>query len=107
MDEATFLKEMGQRIYLRRKALHMTQEQLAEKADVSPQMISNLELGYKAVRPKNLVKVCEVLELSADYVLTGIKQTPPVNHITDKLLFLDEKELKIIEDLIDYMNSKK
>ena len=49
-----FLKEMGQRIMVRRKALRMTQEEMAEKLGVSTQMISNLELGKKAIRPENL-----------------------------------------------------
>lgn len=44
-----FLKDMGQRIMIRRKALRMTQEELAEKLGVSTQMISNLELGKKAI----------------------------------------------------------
>ena len=47
MGDQEFLKAMGQRITARRKALGMTQEELAEKLDVSPQMISNLELGKR------------------------------------------------------------
>ncbi len=49
----------------------LTQEQVAEAMDVSIQMISNLELGKKAVRPENLIKLCSVLDTSADYILTG------------------------------------
>lgn len=63
MSETAFLKEMGQRIMLRRKSLRLTQEELAEKIDVSTQMISNLELGKKAIRPENLAKVCDVLDV--------------------------------------------
>ena len=63
MSETAFLKEMGQRIMLRRKSLRLTQEELAEKMDVSTQMISNLELGKKAIRPENLAKVCDVLDV--------------------------------------------
>jgi len=62
---------MGKRIYERRKHLGMTQEQVAEDMDVSVQMISNLELGKKAIRPENLVKLCNTLKTSADYILTG------------------------------------
>lgn len=47
MSEVDFLKEMGKIILARRKALCFTQEALAEKNDVSTQMISNLELGKK------------------------------------------------------------
>ena len=107
MSETAFLKEMGQRIMLRRKSLRLTQEELAEKIDVSTQMISNLELGKKAIRPENLAKVCDVLDGSADYVLTGAKrQKEEVNILMEKLMELSENELKIISSMINYMSEK-
>lgn len=42
------LKDIGLRIFERRKELGLTQELLAEKMDVSIQMISNLEHGVNA-----------------------------------------------------------
>ncbi|MBQ8794849.1 MAG: helix-turn-helix transcriptional regulator [Clostridia bacterium] len=108
MSETAFLKEMGQRIMLRRKSLRLTQEELAEKIDVSTQMISNLELGKKAIRPENLAKVCDVLDVSADYVLTGVStKSREVNTITEKLMELSEDELKIITSMVEYMTNKK
>ncbi len=108
MGESVFLKEMGKRITVRRKALCFTQEALAEKIDVSTQMISNLELGKKAIRPENLAKVCEALEVSADYILTGANTKKSyVNIVADKLIDLSEDELEIINNLIDYMVNKK
>ena len=71
MADEKLLQEMGARIKLRRRELNMTQEQLAEQMDVSIQMISNLELGKKAIRPENLAKVCDILDISADYLLRG------------------------------------
>ena len=102
-----FLKTMGQRIMVRRKSLRMTQEELAEKLGVSTQMISNLELGKKAIRPDNLAKVCEVLELSADFVLTGSNTKSAVDAVAEKLLQLTAEELQMVSDMIDYMNNKK
>lgn len=46
------LKDMGKRIFDRRKQLNMTQETLAELAHVTPQTISTAELGQKAMRPQ-------------------------------------------------------
>lgn len=102
-----FLKTMGHRIMCRRKILRMTQEELSEKLGVSTQMISNLELGKKAIRPENLAKVCEVLELSADFVLTGSNTKTAVDSVAEKLLLLTKEELQMVSDIIDYMNSKK
>ena len=107
MGDNEFLKTMGQRIAARRKALRMTQEELAEELGVSTQMISNLELGKKAIRPDNLSRVCQVLELSADFVLTGSNTKSAVDGIAEKLVLLTEEELRMISDMIDYMNRKK
>lgn len=107
MGDSEFLKAMGQRIMLRRKSLQMTQEEFSERLGVSPQMISNLELGKKAIRPKNLAKVCEVLDLSADFILTGTNTKTAVDVVADKLVLLTDAELQMVNDMIDYMNNKK
>lgn len=107
VGEIEFLKGMGQRIMVRRKTLRMTQEELAEKLGVSTQMISNLELGKKAIRPENLAKVCEVLGLSADFVLTGTNTKTAVDAVAEKLTRLTAEELQMVNDMIDYMNNKK
>ena len=107
MGDNEFLKTMGQRIMVRRKSLRMTQEELAEKLGVSTQMISNLELGKKALRPENLSKVCAVLEMSADFILTGANTKTPVDAVADKLISLTAEELQMVSDMIDYMNRQK
>ncbi len=107
MGDSDFLKIIGQRIMTRRRSMKMTQEELAEKIGTSTQMISNLELGKKAIRPDNLARVCAVLELSADFVLTGVDGISPIDAVADKLVSLTPDELQIVSDMIDYMNSKK
>ena len=107
MGDTEFLKEMGKRIMVRRKSLRMTQEELAEELGVSTQMISNLELGKKAIRPENLARVCSVLNLSADFVLTGTNTKNPVDEVAEKLIQLTAEELQMVSDMIDYMNKKK
>ena len=107
MSEENFLKNIGQRIFARRKAMGLTQDDLAEMIDVTPPMISNLEQGKKAIRPDNLAKVCKALDLSADFVLYGADTQTPVDIIADKLPYLTDEELQMINEMIDYMNSKK
>ena len=75
MGDEKLLKEIGARIHARRKELGLTQEALADRMEVSIQMISNLELGKKAIRPENLVKLCNALNVSADYIL-GLSDKP-------------------------------
>ncbi|MBR7132053.1 MAG: helix-turn-helix transcriptional regulator [Clostridia bacterium] len=107
MKETNVLKQMGERIYHRRKLLKFTQEELAEKMCVSTQMISNLELGKKAIRPENLIKLCGVLNVSADYILTGANSNLTSEEFFSKLASLTAQEFKLITEILDYMNHNK
>lgn len=106
MADEVLLKSIGKRIYERRKSLMMTQEQIAESMGVSVQMISNLELGKKAIRPENLIKICAVLDISSDYILTGKKSVNDKNILADKINLLSENDYKMIEMLIEYCLNK-
>ncbi len=101
MANESFLKDMGTRINLRRKELHITQETLAEKMDVSIQMISNLELGKKAIRPENLSKLCDILDVSADYILSGRLSARETDCFIDKYSRLSIDDRSIIDCLTD------
>ena len=106
MGDGKLLKQMGQRISSRRKSLKYTQEELAERVGVSTQMISNLELGKKAIRPENLVKLCDALGISADYILMGAKKNDTVDELYDKLMQLSSEERQLVYTLVEYMTTK-
>lgn len=101
MKNNNLLADMGKRLSSQRKQLGMTQEQLAEKMDVSIQMISNMELGKKAIRPENLAKVCEILGISSDYVLTGEIYSMEESEILSKAKKLSPQDLTLINKIID------
>lgn len=107
MGDAEFLREMGQRIMVRRKGLQLTQEELAERMGVSTQMISNLELGKKAIRPENLSRLCGILQVSSDFILNGMDARRQVNAVAEKLLELTDGQLLMVSDMIDYITHKK
>jgi len=100
-DAELCLKEIGQRIIERRKKLGMTQEALAEKADVTAQFVSYAEAGKRAMRPENLLKIAEALEVSADYILTGDIIDKDLLILADKLRKLTPSQVRILENIID------
>ncbi len=91
MADTELMKAMGERIALGRQAMKWTQAELAEQMGVSTQMISNLEQGKKAIRPENLVRVCDVLHLSADEVLFGTVEGREISRESRELLAEIEK----------------
>ena len=106
MATETFLVMMGQRIAQRRKEMHFTQEQLAERMGVSLQTISCIELGKKAIRPENLTNLCLHLEITADYILSGKRTETQMSETVNKLSELPMKEFGVVKDLIDLLYSK-
>ena len=107
MGDDKLLKEIGSRVNSRRRELRLTQEQVAEQMDVSVQMVSNLELGRKAIRPENIVKLCAVLQISADYLLTGNYSDCELMEITGKIAKLSVKQQWIVEQLVDALLEQK
>lgn len=63
--------EMGRRVRLRRELKEMTRDNLAEQIDVTSQFIADIEYGHKGMSIQTLYKLCQVLDISADYFLAG------------------------------------
>ena len=98
---------MGKRIAQRRKELHLSQEQLAEKMGVSLQTISCIELGKKAVRPENLANLCTYLNVTADYILYGRRNEQQMNDTVLKLSALGQEEYQVVQTMIELLYKKK
>lgn len=99
MDD--LLREMGERIFARRKQLRMTQEELAEAAGVTPQMVSTAELGKKALRPANIIKICSALDISPDYLLLGRISDTDHSILMQKIACLSPEQYRYLENIID------
>lgn len=97
------------RIRKAREDMGYTREKFAEKLDVSVSYLAELERGRTGISVKMLIKVCNVLGLSADYVLFGKERTEDELRL-DAIRRIDEKYLplldKVIEELLS-LNSDK
>lgn len=99
--DTILLEQMGARIFERRKQLRMTQEELAEAAGITPQTVSTAELGKKAMRPENIIKVCEALEISTDYLLRGKVASEDQNILVERVSGLTPRHYRHLEDIIN------
>ena len=66
---------IGERLKKARKQKQLTQEQLAEKIDVSIAFLSRIERGSSQINLKRLNQICEILEVSEGYILNGAANT--------------------------------
>lgn len=99
MDD--LLTQIGQRIRKHRERSRLSQEQLAERIDVSSQTISTAETGKKRLRVENIIKICEVLEISPDYLLLGEISPQDLIILSEKLSQLTPGQYRHLEDIID------
>lgn len=60
---------IGKRIRKARRALDLTQEQLAEAVGVSTSFIGHIERGTRVPSIQTLFAICRALDCSLDYVV--------------------------------------
>lgn len=97
------LQVIGQNLLRYRKAAGLTQEELAEAANLSARAYADIERGSVSARLDSLLKICDALGITPDDVLTE-KTTDAeqlreelirkINRVTEKEL---EPALKILE----------
>lgn len=69
MTDRTNLAGIGKRIAEIRHEIGMTQEKLAEKAEISVVHLSNIELCKKLPGLPVLIRIAEALEVATDWIL--------------------------------------
>lgn len=66
------LMKLGSRIQSRRLELHLSQESVAEKAEISVNTVSRIEGGQTAMSIEIFMKLIQILNLDANQLLSGI-----------------------------------
>ena len=97
----TLLMEIGQRLTETRKRAGFTQEQLGEMTGLSIKMISAAENGHKAMRPENIVKICDCLSISTDYLLRGEDSVMSSLVGADRITKLSPKQKSALQQIIE------
>ena len=98
MDEVVV--RMGKRIAQIRRGLGLTQGQVAEQAGLTTQTVSSAERGTKALRPKNIVKLCQVLKVTPNDLLLGISHEALDGASTSGLSRLSPQKRRRLDELV-------
>lgn len=98
-------KAMGNRIRAKRLEMGLTQEKLAEKSEISPSHVGEIERGTSICSLSVLVSIADVLDLNLDMLVRGISDQNANTAFSEILgsLSNDNKELyiKICENIAD------
>ena len=85
-------KQFGKRLQKLRKSRKITQAELAEKLLLSEDTISNIENGKTTCMPEHLTKICQIFNVSADYLYFDMMKelNNPSNTDMDSIIALLE-----------------
>ena len=95
-------KEIGQKIKQKRKALNLTQLQLAEKVGLTESSISRYESGKIATMPTSTInKICSVLNIEPSELLGLTAETSFEYDLKDILNLTNDLPPEIKKELLD------
>lgn len=96
--------EIGKRIAKRRKELGLKQYELCEMIDVNYKYISNLETGRSAPSLELIMRLCDALQTTPDYFLSGTEKGVSVDkQIGIKVAELSNDNKILLDGIIDIM----
>ena len=72
-----WLAQVGERVWKCRTGLGLSREKLAERLDISPQYVSDIEQGKKCRSMAIFVELSQVLEVSLEYLAHGALPKDP------------------------------
>ena len=91
-------QEIGQRIARLRKEHAMTQEDLAEKLNISIKHCSAVERGASSLSLEKLITVCELFHTSMDYLTRGTQES--LESILEIVEPYSETEKKVLKEYL-------
>lgn len=101
-------RAIGKRIRAERKKQNLSQEQLAEMADLSPVHISHIETANTKLSLPALLCIINALRISADNILCDsmiASEKAYKNEILTELSDCDRKELKLLAESVKAIKS--
>ena len=95
---------MGNRIKTRRKELHIKQAEFAERLNISNNHLSSIENGRQKPSLDTFIKICNLLNVTPDYLLLGNMHAYNLpQDIIDKLRLCTQADIELARDFIELL----
>ncbi len=92
--------QIGEQIHFAREQAKLTQEELAERIEVSPQYISDAERGVVGVSLTTLKKICLTLGVSSDQILFGTTVMDKGRTLSSMCQTLSDEQFSLLTDIV-------
>lgn len=98
-------KQVGGRIRKLRELKHYTRESLAEKVEISPKFLYEIETGRKGFSAEVLCLISKTLSASSDYILFGKNEkNRDIEEILYMLDSLDSARQNTVQTMMKIIN---
>ena len=95
---------MGNHIKIRRKELRIKQAELAEKLNISNNHMSSIENGRQKPSLDVFIQICNVLNVTPDYLLLGSMHAYNIpQDIIDKLHLCNQCDIELTRDFVELL----
>ena len=96
------IKTIGNRIRKYRNELHLSQEELAERADMHYTYIGQVERGEKNITIGSLEKICQSLGISFEELFAGLGPAQKESETLQEINFLIREQPSFVQEI--YLN---
>lgn len=100
----TLNTSIGSRISTLRKKNNLTQEQLAERLDISIKHCSSVERGLSCLSLEKLVEVSELFDVSLDFLIKGTSSNYVCLELSPSIISVltskNESEKELLQDYL-------
>ena len=93
--------QIGEQVRFAREQAKLTQEVLAERIDVSPQYISDLERGVVGVALPTLKKLCCALGVASDQILFGTQLYDRGTILSNTCSTLTDEQFALLVEMVN------
>ena len=93
--------QIGEQVRIAREQSKLTQEALAERIEVSPQYISDLERGVVGIALPTLKKLCNTLGIASDQILFGTQAQDRGVILSHACNTLTEEQFSILLEMVN------
>ena len=93
--------QIGKQVKLAREKSRLTQEQLAEQLECTPQYLSDLERGVVGISVALLKRLCVVLGVSSDDILFAEESKNALETIEEKGRVLSDRQFQLLVEIVD------
>lgn len=93
--------QIGKQVKLAREKSRLTQEQLAEQLECTPQYLSDLERGVVGISVALLKRLCVVLGISSDDILFAEESKNTLETIEEKGRVLSDRQFQLLVEIVD------